>query len=1023
MRTGKEPGSQNRFPTFIVLILLLLWPIWALDSDQLADQYLVDTWDTGKGLPANSVYSLCQTPDGYLWLATEKGLARFDGMKFSVIPFFQKGAGSPNLREKQDPPVTIIPYVLFLDRSDILWIGTEEGLTSYDYRTGRFETFTRAYGLQDEIIRRIGCDMSGNLWVSYLVNGVTRCSNRNFTFFAAAQGLTGKSINAIIEDQKGNLIFGARDKGVFIFKDGRFSPYPLKELENLQVIDMKEDRKGNLWIGTAQGLFKITGSTITRYTTGSGLSDDNVRAVLEDSERNLWVGTDKGLNRLKHTDNKNTPNIETILLSSEVVALFEDREKNLWVATNNEELKQIKDCKFISYKPPDSHKEGIILSFFEDRDKETWIGTMNGKLVHLRGGKLIETLALPESSRAGITAISEDSEGNLWLGTIDNGVFQRKNGVYNHYTTDDGLSNNTVTSIFKDSNGDLWLSTSYGAAVFRSRSRVFETFTSRNGLSGKAVNTIIEVPYEASLALGQRKIPGAPIRAPKDGPKDLLRVPATQGIWIGTDRGITVLRGGKTGKENSGYYLEGVFISCIYEDPEAPGVFWIATEGAGLKRITIENGKLISSISYTIAEGMATDTIYRFLEDGAGNFWMMSDAGILRVSKTGLNSAAAAKAGKVECVTFDESDGLADREFNNVLSRDSALKTSHGELWFNTKKGISIVNPGKVRVNKSPPPVIIETISVDRQAFPMEKGRKSYRFKSIEDLGIYFTAPAFLSPRKIRFKYRLEGVDKDWVYLAPGSERVANYRNLAPRTYTFKVTACNEDGVWNQTGDSIVITREPAFYQTGFVKILFFILLAIALAATAWYIYKRGWHPQPLKSMALNLAKNIGNKEKACFFCKLLEGISKKYASKGKPKGPGPVEEETAEDTGKRLPLPDDLVDKLTRKLNRLVGVEKIYKEENISLPSLADKLGTTPHILSRFLNQYVGKKFTDFINSYRVEEAKRIIEAPDGWGKKNSYIAEEAGFKNLTVFYHAFKKFTGKSPDQYKKEVEKAHQ
>jgi ligand-binding sensor domain-containing protein/AraC-like DNA-binding protein len=941
MRTGKEPGSQNRLPIFIVLFLLFLWPIWALDPDQPAARYLVDTWDTGKGLPANSVSSLCQTPDGYLWLATEKGLTRFDGMKFSVIPFFQK--------KKQDPLITITPDFLFLDRSDILRIGTEEGLTSYDYKTGQFKTFTLADGLQNERIRRIGCDMSGNLLISYWVNGVTRCSNQTFTFFADAHGLTGKGINAIIEDQKGNLLFGARDKGVFIFKDGRFSPYPIKELEKLQVIDMKEDREGNLWIGTAQGLFKISGSTIARYNAYSGLSDDSVRVILEDSEQNLWVGTDKGLNRLKHNDDRNIPAFETILLSSQVMILFEDREKNLWVGTLNEELKQIKDYKFMSYKPPGSHKEGIILSFFEDRNKETWIGTMNGKLVHFSEGKMIETLALPESSRVGITAISEDSAGNLWLGTIDNGVFERKNGGDNHYTTDSGLSNNTVTSIFKDINGDLWFSTFDGVTVFRNRSRVFETFTSRNGLSGKGVNTIIE--------------------------------DKNQDIWIGTDRGVTVLKGGITGKENSGYYLEGVFISCIYEDPEAPGVFWVATEGAGLKRLTIKNGKLISSTSYTTAAGMATNKLYRFLEDGSANFWMMSDVGILRVSKAEFNSAAAEKDSKVECVTFDESDGLADRGFNNELSRNSALKTSHGELWFNTKKGISIVNPGKVRVNKIPPPVIIEKISVDRQAFPMEKGRKSYRFKSIEDLSIYFTAPAFLSPRKIKFKYQLDGVDKDWVYLAPGKERVANYRNLAPRTYTFKVTACNEDGVWNQAGESIVIIREPAFYQTGVFTISFIKLLVIALA---WF-------------------------------------ISKKYANRGKPKVPKKEEEETT--PPKRPPLSADLIDDLTRKLNHLMEVEKIYKVENISLPSLADKLGTTQHILSQFLNENLKKSFPDFINFYRVEEAKRIIEAPKGWDKKNSFISDEVGFKHVSVFHTAFKKFTQKSPGKYKKEVKRAHQ
>ena len=232
----------------------------------------------------------------------------------------------------------------------------------------------------------------------------------------------------------------------------------------------------------------------------------------------------------------------------------------------------------------------------------------------------------------------------------------------------------------------------------------------------------------------------------------------------------------------------------------------------------------------------------------------------------------------------------------------------------------------------------------------------------------------------------MEGVDKDWEFLAPGKERFANYRNLAPRTYTFKVTACNEDGVWNQTGDSIVIIREPAFYQTVFFMIFLVLLVIVIVAAVGWFIFK-------------------------------------KNALKGKPKSPEPGEEETAGNTGKRLPLPDDLVDKLTMKLNHLVEVEKIYKVENISLPSLADKLGTTQHILSQFLNENLKKSFPDFINFYRVEEAKRIIEAPKGWDKKNSFISDEVGFKHVSVFHTAFKKFTQKSPGKYKKEVKRAHQ
>jgi hypothetical protein len=156
---------------------------------------------------------------------------------------------------------------------------------------------------------------------------------------------------------------------------------------------------------------------------------------------------------------------------------------------------------------------------------------------------------LKELENLQLIDMKEDREGNLWLGTIDNGVFERKNGVYSQYTTDNGLSNNTVTSIFKDSKGDLWFSTFDGVTVYRYQSPIFETFTSENGLSGKVVNTILENK--------------------------------NQDIWIGVDRGITILKGGKTGKENTGYYLERLFISCIYEDPEAQGVFWIATNGEG----------------------------------------------------------------------------------------------------------------------------------------------------------------------------------------------------------------------------------------------------------------------------------------------------------------------------------------------------------------------------------------------------------------------------------------------------------
>ena len=225
MKIGKERDAQLRLLMLIVPFLLLFDHIWTLDPDQSVHQYLVNKWNTVKGLPANKVTSISQTPDGYLWLATSNGLVRFDGIKFSIIPLYQKN--------DDEDFENVEPSTLFLDRSNILWIGTSKSLIAYDYKTGTFKTFTRSTNMRDESIRRIDCDMDGNLWVSSWVSGVERLSNGSLTFFDAPNGLEGKKINAIIEDQKGNLLFGARDKGVFVFKDGKFSPYPMKEIENM----------------------------------------------------------------------------------------------------------------------------------------------------------------------------------------------------------------------------------------------------------------------------------------------------------------------------------------------------------------------------------------------------------------------------------------------------------------------------------------------------------------------------------------------------------------------------------------------------------------------------------------------------------------------------------------------------------------------------------------------------------------------------------------------------------------------
>jgi AraC-like DNA-binding protein len=391
----------------------------------------------------------------------------------------------------------------------------------------------------------------------------------------------------------------------------------------------------------------------------------------------------------------------------------------------------------------------------------------------------------------------------------------------------------------------------------------------------------------------------------------------------------------------------------------------MATHGAGLKRL--KHGIITS---FTTAEGMATNFIYQFFEDQRENFWLMSDSGILRVSKRELNRFADGGAGsmdKINCTSFGISDGMKSIEFDNEFSRHSALKTRNGEFWFITKKGITIVNPEKIQINKFPPPVKIEAVVFDQQSIPLYKDAGAYVFKGIKDFQFHFTAPTFLVPEKVKFKYQLEGADREWIFLPPDKERVAQYQNLEPGAYTFKVTAGNREGVWNRTGDSITFTLKPFFYETIFFKIAIFLLLMV-LAAAVFYVLKK----RPFKKQT-------------------------KY--KGSTLNPYFAEE-------------------CIKKLNYLMEIEKVYHDADMSLHSLADKLSISTHILSQLLNEKLKQKFSDLINTYRIEEAKKILQEPGGSQQKIATVAFEVGFNTQVAFYNAFKKHTNMTPAQFRKKV-----
>ncbi len=945
---GRLPIRHSRRLLLLACLLLLsLRPVLALDPGTPIKQYLVDHWTISDGLPSNLIHSIAQTPDGYLWIATNKGLVRFDGIVFTKIPFAA--------RAEKSSGQNALPEALYFE-NNTLWIGSSAGLTAYHYQSRQFKTYTAADGLTAGRIRRITRDTGGNLWLGFVSTYVNRFMGGNFFAFNNSHGLGGNIINAIIQNRQGNLLVGTRNNGVFIHNGGRFDPYPVDGLRGF-IINLKEDHRGALWITTNKGLLQKNGPNLQTYTVSHGLSNNHTSDLLEDSRRNFWVGSIEGLNRLKK-DGAGRITFEHTLKPHVIVSLFEDREGSLWAGTYKSGLFRLKDAGFTTVNLPGAPKGGILFSMFQKKDKEIVIGTDNGKLLRLKDNVPLAPLTVPGLTGTSITAIEEGAGGSLWLGTNGQGALRVNGNSITRLTTQQGLTDGLVTTILSDRQGRLWFGTFDGVSLLPSPGGPVQSLTSRGGLSGNKVHTIHQ---------------------DKNG-----------NIWVAADRGITVLKNGDIPgpgqKDTLTSILPGVPVTWIYEEPAPPDndgpVFWLAAPGTGLIRLSFNTRTLVS---FTTSHGLTTDFIYRFFEDPRGNFWLISDKGILRVSKAALNRFAAGLARRIDCVVYGVSEGLKNPELNNPFPGHAAFRNQNGELWFMNKKEISVINPGKIRVNKAAPPVVLETVAPGGKAMPLPPGDGGNSFKDTRRIGFSFTAPTLLASEKVTFQYKLEreGESGNWTFLAPGAAREAFFEDLGPGAYTFKVIACNAEGIWNPTGATFSFNLERSFTKTLLFKAVSFFILILLCTVTLFLLYLR-------------------------------------FKKPGAPTAsPAAAEQEKEKIKYKSSPMPAALARERVKKLEYLMEVEKLYCEDTLSLPSLSEKLGINHHQLSQLLNDTLKQRFFDYVNTYRIEETKKLLTVKGkGRAKTIQEISIEVGFNTMTAFYKAFKKHTGMTPGEYKKQL-----
>ncbi|MEW6211483.1 MAG: two-component regulator propeller domain-containing protein [Acidobacteriota bacterium] len=757
-----------------VLILLVASPsgeiVFAHEPDKSSRPYIFDTWESKDGLPQNSVLQICQSRDGYLWMATNGGLVRFDGVKFTVYD----SENTPALKGSRIQS-------LIEDREGTLWIGVENG-GLVQYKEGKFTRYAEKDGLPGDTPGSICEGDEGELWLR-LESALVRMKSGQFITYEVNSEM-GRCIKTIAFHHQGKSLWVGTCDGLF-----RYGEKPVKYatkdgLPGNYICSFYEARDGALWVGTNKGLARFENGKFVGYPIVNRRPTNLVNCIAEDRAGNLWLGIqDYGMARFR--DGVYTfYTREDGLPRSDVRSILSDREGNIWVGTESGGVCRIKEKKMFTYSMRQGLPSDTVVPITEDQKGNVWIGATCGGLARLREGKITSY----PSSMGCVWSLFPDPDGSLWIGIWGNGLIRFKDKVLARYTMRDGLASDTVLSIYRDRGGTLWAGTSDGLNCIRDgKITVYKT---EHGLVHRDVRFITE-DHEGAL-------------------------------WIGTVGGMSRFKDGVFTNYTIDNGLAHNFVREIYEDSDH--VLWIGTYGGGLHRF--KDGKFTH---YGTDVGLFDNIVSRILEDDRGYLWMTGNKGIFRASKRELNDFAEGKVRSINCISYNEGDGMLSNECNGG-GQPAGWKTRDGNMWFPTIRGVVRIDLKKVRTNDLPPPVLIERVLIDKKPIDLEARAESSPTRG--DLEVHFTSLSFVEPGEVIFKYRLEGYDKDWV--DAGTRRVAYYTKIPAGRYRFRVIARNDDGVWNEAGAAFDLYLQAHFYETYW----FYGLCALALATMGFAGYR-----------------------------------------------------------------------------------------------------------------------------------------------------------------------------------------
>jgi signal transduction histidine kinase/ligand-binding sensor domain-containing protein len=777
-----------------------------------AGDFLVGLWTPEQGLPNSSVTTIAQTPDGYLWVGTYNGLARFDGVRFLTFD----PLNTPALRHARIRK-------LFLDDAGTLWINSYDGsLTTH--RGDGFRLEWRGSGSPDASASLVSSRSNAVVFLLNTGELIRRSRDGVTNAWQTLRPPAASSGTLALEDGAGTIWYRGRDRQMYRLKGDTFAAAPTNAaLAGSRLNWLAIGPEGALWVGGERGLWAWDGAGFVDRTPTNApasrdisfftfardgslwcIADGCVRravgrrwvseveawrgvlaglssrlGAVEDAEGGMWFyHYGRGLFHVTRAGVARRPSVADGLPGDRVDDFFCDREGNLWAGIDRGGLARLRERRFRVVRVGDGATTRAIVSLCEDAEGSIWLGTFGGGLHRLAGGRL-EAIPFPAGVGEFVFSLCPDRGGRLWLSAGEEDLYLWENGIIRPASP----THHAVKVVLTDRQGQLWLGTK--SSLFKSAGGVFKRMLNEPALYPTEVRALAE--------------------------------DAAGGIWVGTGGGELVrLKGERAAVFKP---TDALARSPVWSLRCAPdGTIWAGTFRGGLLRL--KEGRFTR---LTQSEGLPSDVVSQVLDDGEGFLWLGTPQGIARLAMSDVDAYAEGRTKSLALSIHGLYDGLPTLECSGGY-QPAAWRTRDGRLWFATTKGAVSIQPAVPTANPPPPPVVIEEVLVDGKSVPLSSlpvfttGRSLRKSPPVltvkpgqRQVEFRYTGLSLSAPDKVRFRHQLEGLDTDWV--EAGSQRVAQYPYLRPGNYVFRVAAANSGGAWNPHAAAISVRRLPHFYE------------------------------------------------------------------------------------------------------------------------------------------------------------------------------------------------------------------